>query len=353
MNKVSLSVTIPMYNHEKTIRATLDSILSQLEDIKDICDLEVVIADNCSTDKTPEIIKNEYLPKYADILKYHKNEANIGMSANFNKAIELASQEYVWLFGDDYINEGGIRKICESILKSKHKSFGAIITSANTSDDISKKPINIVGYQKFTNQIFEFDNIEQMSVYNKNNNCCSILQPSFISVLILNRNMALKEIDSANLNNLYTHLYYFFNIAAKNKILLIDSCIVIAQAPSIKRLNIDDEVRVTYDRIVALDEVFNNIDLLSKYDMQNVKRHMGNNIVYFFDDIKDRKKIVQIALKYNIFGHKSMEDVFEKYYNCYFYLLFIKSCSFDGFIKYILKKIGLFNILKKCKQKYL
>jgi hypothetical protein len=157
------------------------------------------------------------IPIYSDTLKYYKNETNIGALKNITQLPKLASKQYIWFFGDDYINKTGIHKICESILKSAHKSFGAIITSANTSDDVSKKPINIIAYEKFTDQVFEFDNIEQMSIYNKNNNCCSILHPSFISVLILNRNMALKEINSVNLNNLYPHLYLFFNIAKKTK----------------------------------------------------------------------------------------------------------------------------------------
>ena len=47
--KISLTIGIPMYNHEKTIHTTLDSILYQLDEIKNLFELEILISDNCST----------------------------------------------------------------------------------------------------------------------------------------------------------------------------------------------------------------------------------------------------------------------------------------------------------------
>ncbi|QED23880.1 glycosyltransferase family 2 protein [Candidatus Deianiraea vastatrix] len=111
--KISLSIGIPMYNHERTIRATLNSIVSQLNEIKEICDLDVIIVDNCSTDKSPEIIKDEYVSKYPDVIKYFRNEENIGLSRNLSRPFELSEKDYVWLCGDDALVENAILTVCK------------------------------------------------------------------------------------------------------------------------------------------------------------------------------------------------------------------------------------------------
>ncbi len=74
MNKVpKVSIVSICYNQEKYIRQALDSFVMQHADF----DYEIVIADDCSTDKTPEIIK-EYANKYPDIFKPILRKKNIG-----------------------------------------------------------------------------------------------------------------------------------------------------------------------------------------------------------------------------------------------------------------------------------
>lgn len=50
-----LSVIIPNYNNELTIKNTIDSILNSTYK-----DIEIIIVDDCSTDKSVEIIRNYY-----------------------------------------------------------------------------------------------------------------------------------------------------------------------------------------------------------------------------------------------------------------------------------------------------
>ena len=57
--KISLTRGIPMYNHEKTIHTTLDSILYQLDEIKNLFELEILISDNCSTDASLKFKEKE------------------------------------------------------------------------------------------------------------------------------------------------------------------------------------------------------------------------------------------------------------------------------------------------------
>jgi len=102
---IKLSVAIPTYNGAQTIRETLDSIVSQLEE-----GVEIVISDNASTDGTAEIIL-EYQAMYP-VIRYFRNDENLGADRNFDLAVRRARGEYVWLFSDDdKLADGGIRKV--------------------------------------------------------------------------------------------------------------------------------------------------------------------------------------------------------------------------------------------------
>ncbi len=54
----AISVVIPMYNAEKYIGECLDSILAQT-----FQDFEVIVVDDCSTDKSRDIVET-YLSKF-------------------------------------------------------------------------------------------------------------------------------------------------------------------------------------------------------------------------------------------------------------------------------------------------
>lgn len=121
---VTLSIAIPTYNGSPYIRGALDSIISQLEDVDE--EVEIVISDNASTDKTPEIIR-DYQNKYP-FIKYFRNEENLGPDRNYDLAVRRARGEFVWLFSDDdKIRYGGIRKVIEVI--NTYPSIAAIFVN--------------------------------------------------------------------------------------------------------------------------------------------------------------------------------------------------------------------------------
>ena len=118
---IKLSVAIPTYNGSYYIRETLDSIISQLDDIDE--EIEIVISDNASTDQTPEIIRG-YRNKYP-LIKYFRNDENFGADRNFDLAIRRSTGGYVWLFSDDdKLKPGAIKRVLE-VLK-KYPNIGLI-----------------------------------------------------------------------------------------------------------------------------------------------------------------------------------------------------------------------------------
>lgn len=103
--QTKLSVVIPVHNAKKYIRQCLDSILKK-QDIG----LEVICVDDCSTDETPEILK-EYENKYPNF-KYLRNETNLFAGASRNRGLLEARGQYVhFLDADDYVIEGAYKKL--------------------------------------------------------------------------------------------------------------------------------------------------------------------------------------------------------------------------------------------------
>ncbi|WP_018127117.1 glycosyltransferase family 2 protein [Balneola vulgaris] len=96
-----VSVVLAVYNEEKYVSETLESILSQTG-----LDFEVLVVDDNSTDSTAEIIKS-YENNHENI-RYIKNTSKGKVSA-FNLGVLLAEGKYKCLFaGDDIMPEGSL-----------------------------------------------------------------------------------------------------------------------------------------------------------------------------------------------------------------------------------------------------
>lgn len=83
-----ISVVTSVYNCEEYIRETIESVLNQ-----DFNDWEFILIDDCSKDKSAEIIKS-YSDKDSRVI-YVRNETNQGQPANLNTAIRLAKGKYI------------------------------------------------------------------------------------------------------------------------------------------------------------------------------------------------------------------------------------------------------------------
>lgn len=112
-NKRSLSICIPTLNRAELLRTSLKIIKKESSPYLD--QIEIIVADNASTDHTKDVVLESGLP-----IKYGRQVKTIGFAKNLAYATStLASGEYVWIVGDDdSLLPGSIGRILDSIAKS-------------------------------------------------------------------------------------------------------------------------------------------------------------------------------------------------------------------------------------------
>lgn len=97
-NKIKISVGVITFNQQETIQQTLNSILAQ----KGNFDLELVIGEDCSSDRTYAICA-DYTKRYPGVIKLLPNTKNLGIMANFARVMNACTGDYIGMCaGDDY-----------------------------------------------------------------------------------------------------------------------------------------------------------------------------------------------------------------------------------------------------------
>lgn len=95
---MKVSVLMITYNHEKFIDHALKSVLMQDVDF----DYEIVIGEDCSTDRTREIVTG-YQKKYPEKIRVLLSENNMGMLRNYARTFHACKGQYIAVLdGDDY-----------------------------------------------------------------------------------------------------------------------------------------------------------------------------------------------------------------------------------------------------------
>lgn len=94
-----LSILLVTYNHKKYIRQALHSLIRQVIEGP----LELVIADDGSSDGTLDIIREYEQENPRFQFKYLSNTSNLGITKNYQRGFAACSGEYVAVLeGDDY-----------------------------------------------------------------------------------------------------------------------------------------------------------------------------------------------------------------------------------------------------------
>ena len=110
MYKPLVSIICPVWNAEKHIQSTIESILSQTYE-----NIEFVVVDGMSTDKTLSIINN-----YKERISHIVSEPDTGMYDALVKGFDLATGEIIcYINAGDYLNAYAI-EVAVSFFSNKH-----------------------------------------------------------------------------------------------------------------------------------------------------------------------------------------------------------------------------------------
>lgn len=110
MNKIKVSVIIPVYNQEKLVIKAIDSIPKR-------DDIEIIVIDDGSTDNTWNNLM-KYRSEHEEILNliYLYNKENKGVSYTLNRGYDVAKGEYIVLLGsDDYFYTDKFEEVMQQL----------------------------------------------------------------------------------------------------------------------------------------------------------------------------------------------------------------------------------------------
>ncbi len=113
---IMVSVGMTCYNQEKFVARAIESVLMQKVNFR----YELVIAEDCSTDRTREIVK-EYAEKWPHIIRLILQEHNVGLKAqSLQLKKELKGKYRAHIEGDDYwLDENKLQKQVDFLEENK------------------------------------------------------------------------------------------------------------------------------------------------------------------------------------------------------------------------------------------
>ena len=115
-----VSVICLSYNHEAYVVEALNSVINQTYP-----NVELLIADDCSTDNSVEVIQN-WLENHPEV-HFLANEKNLGNTKTFNQLAKKAKGEFIIdLAADDILLPNCIENQIKTFQNSKYKNLGIV-----------------------------------------------------------------------------------------------------------------------------------------------------------------------------------------------------------------------------------
>jgi len=162
-----LTISVPTYNRAELLDRQLTWLASEIIGHEDDC--EIIVSDNCSTDKTQAILarwRSALAPKVS--FTYHSNEENIGEMANIVSCLRKASGKFVWSLGDDdMVQNGAVRYLLSKI--KEHSNLSVILLNGfgrdmRTNKVITERFFDSTTDRPSTNSVSEFEHFLRSSI---------------------------------------------------------------------------------------------------------------------------------------------------------------------------------------------
>lgn len=130
MKKPALSIGLPVYNGERYLGKSLDSLLSQ-----DFEDFELIISDNGSTDQTEAICRE--IARKDRRIRYHRSNENRGATWNFRRVVELAEGDFFKYAAYDDECYPTMLSRCMEVMRTGDPGVGLVYTQSEFIDENS------------------------------------------------------------------------------------------------------------------------------------------------------------------------------------------------------------------------
>lgn len=158
-----LSIIIPFYNAESTLKKCLESVLEQTS-----LDIEIICIDDGSTDHSYQIVQN-FKDQYKNIQLVKKK--NGGLPSARNLGLSLAKGNYVgFVDSDDYVSSEMFQFLLENI-KKDNTDMAACAVLLNFDQITQRTRNDLIYFNSFKEGIFTteagFSNKINVQVWNK------------------------------------------------------------------------------------------------------------------------------------------------------------------------------------------
>lgn len=151
-----LHLLLPTYNRAHILESTLENVLNQ------DCDISLwhlTVVDNCSSDRTEEILK-KYEKKHKNF-DYTINDSNLGLFGNLNRCIDLSrTKKFMIIHSDDTVEKDLVSRAIEiskffsncGMIFGQSKAF--LAASDETIENWNSSNLFGKGMHKITNNQF-------------------------------------------------------------------------------------------------------------------------------------------------------------------------------------------------------
>ena len=127
-----VSILVPVYNGEPYLSECLDSVLAQ-----DFADFELLISDDGSKDRSPQIIA-EYAERDSRI-RWWRNKQNLGIGGNWNACLRAAQGKLIkfMLQDDKFLHPGALGRMVR--MMEGNPSVSLVVSASNLIDSRSQR----------------------------------------------------------------------------------------------------------------------------------------------------------------------------------------------------------------------
>jgi len=289
-----LTISIPTYNGEKTLRKALESVFRKPDYISN-----VFIIDDASKDSTVSIAR-EYQKKYP-IITVIENKVNIGYQINWNKCMELCPTKYLLiLHQDDELLPDSIKLLYSYIIENKDV---ALVGGRETRTD----NINYVNaYPKIYNKVVKFNRGEILEFIE--------VTGSYIPCSTVMFDMRkIKEVGFFNTKFLGTDELFWPKILNYFPIAMLNQNIILRGIH-------DGQTSSRHFRLKFNEIIISGLAQyeISEYEKKRerkkkvlkiLKKKMSNNCLNIANNLTQGDKKLKLSLKYFIFGMRQYPKV--------------------------------------------